>query len=268
MKYELLQRDRDKYISLVLLNEIINFQTYFPIKIADENIYIEHYLKLMLEKQLLTTDKGAYVPTELGRSEIVNLYNKYYEYLKIFDIYCAVDLEEGNFAFEMINVIVEDDKWSDFLSNERFSDVRVAVAEFKGIDPIELVFLSFLNENRFDCGVARWQHRLTGDDVWNEIQEICNTAISKDYLMEDNVLENIVIKGSDLALQLIKEAEEALQNEEDELNDESEEEVVEETIEEYVEIVEMPVYGSDYFDPYYDPYYVSPLWLGAAIILW
>lgn len=266
MKHELLQKDRDKYISWVLLNEMINFQTSFPVKIADENIYIEHYLKIMMGKGLVAVDKNSYVPTELGRNEIVNLYAKYYEYLKIYDIFCAVDLEEGNFAFEMINTIVDDDKWNDYLSNDRFSDVRVAVAEFKGINPLEIVFLSFLNENRFDCGVDRWQHRLTGDDVWNEIQEICNTAITMEYLLPDNVLENVIVKGSQLALQLIKESEEAIQQDEEE---NIQEEIIEETItEEYVEIVEMPTYGYDYFDSYYDPYYVSPIWLGAAIILW
>jgi hypothetical protein len=152
------------------------------------------------------------------------------------------------------------------LADERFTDVRVAVADFKGMDPIEIVFLSFLNENRFDCLAGRWQHYLTGDDVWNGIVEICNTAVSREYLEEDDVLLNVIGAGSELALQLIKEAEEALADEQ--ANEEVVEEVVEETItEEYVDVVEEPYYGYDYFHPYYDPYYVSPIWL-VPVLLW
>tara|TARA_R110000782_G_scaffold144871_2_gene237688 strand:- start:6291 stop:7082 length:792 start_codon:yes stop_codon:yes gene_type:complete len=263
MKYRLDQKDKDMFICLVLLNEIINNQAYPPVTLTDEDVYLDYHLLLLFSKGMLTTNDGAYVPTEIGRSELDKFYSKYYEYLKIFDIYCAVDLESGNFAFEEINnPSFDDDRWADFLSNERFSDVRVAVADFKGLNPIEIVFMSYLNEGAFEIGLERWQHNLTGDSIWNEIQDICNTAVSKEYLETDGVLENIVKLGSEIAIRLIKEADEA----QDE--DESFDEIIEETvIEEYVEIVEMPRYGYDYFDPYYDPYYISPIWI-APILLW
>lgn len=264
MKYNILQKDKTKYVCLVLLNEIINFQHYFDVVPHGEEIFIEEYLKIMYDRGVLDIENNQYIPTELGRQELVNLYEKYYDYLKMFDIFCAVDLEQGEFAFSSITNGWSDYEWVEFLENERFSDVRVAVAEFKGLDPIEIVFLSFLNENRFIIGEGRWEYDLTGDSVWREIEEICNTAITAEYLSEDGVLEDVIKQGTEIALQLIKEGEE-LEAE----YDESEEEIIETTTEvvEYVDIVEEPYYPYDYYEPYYDPFYVSPLWIVPCVLL-
>lgn len=264
MKYQILQKDKTKYICLVLLNEIIQFQTYFPTNLTGEDVFLDHYLKILNEKGLVTIKDGEYIPTDKGRAELETFYAKYYEYLKMFDIYCAVDLEKGEFAFSHINDDWKnDDEWFNFLAEERFSDVRVAVAEFKGLNPTEIVFMSFLNENVFDCTVDGWQNRLTSDDIWKEIEEICNTAVSKEYLETDGVLEDVIKQGTVIAMQLIKDAEDSLNNEEETTT------VTETTeVEEYVDVVEMPVYGYSYWEPYYDPFYISPIWIGAAIILW
>ena len=155
----------------------------------------------MLNKGLLAVKDADYVPTELGRTELKAFYDKYSEYLNLFDIFCAVDLESGTFAYEQINnPAFDDDRWFDYLSNERFSDVRVAVAQFKGINPIEIVFMSFLSDGKFQVGDERWQYNLTSNDVWNEIINVCNTPITKEYLDQDGVLENIVKQGAKLAL--------------------------------------------------------------------
>lgn len=265
MSYTLQQNDKDRFICLVLLNEIINQQAYPPVKVTGEDVYLDYHLKLLLSKGMLEIKDAAYVPTELGRTELANFYEKYYEYLKIFDIFCAVDLESGTFAFEQINnPSFDDEKWVDFLSNERFSDVRVAVADFKGLNPIEIVFMSFLTEGRFEVGAERWQHHLTGDDTWREIEEICNTAVSREYLEADGVLEDVIAKGTEVAIRLMMKAE-SNNVPQEETYDEI---ITEETVtEEYVEVVDMPDYGYEYFDPYYDPYYISPIWL-VPILLW
>jgi hypothetical protein len=269
MRYEIKQSDKNQYISLVLLNEIINNHAYPPVAISGEDVYIDHYLKLMEGVGFLTIQDGCYIPTESGRAELEKFYQKYNEYLKLFDIFCAVDLESGNFAFEEINnSSFTDEQWADFLSNERFSDVRVAVAEFKGIDPLEIVFMSFLTEGRFEIGLDRWQYNLTSDGVWNEIEEICNTAVSREYLDEDGVLVDVITQGSALALKLIQEVEVAELEEATLCWPETvEETVTEEVTEEYVDVVEMPYYGYNYYDPYYDPYYISPIWL-VPVLLW
>lgn len=264
MAYEILERDKQYYIGMVLLNEIINFQHYFSIKPVGEEVFLVEDLKFMFSKGLLEIKDGQYIPTDLGRQELVNLYAKYYDYLKMYDIYCAVDLEQGEFAFSSMNNDWTDEQWFNHLENERFSDVRVAVAEFKGLNPVEIVFLSFLNENRFDCTAPKWEDKLTAPEIWKEIEEICNTAISADYLKEDGVIEDVITQGTKIALELIKSAEEANIVPEEEVT----EEIIEETTTEYVDVVEEPYYGYDYWDPYYDPYYVSPLWIVPIVLLY
>lgn len=267
-KYNISYAERLRFTSLVILNEMIQFQHYFPTNLNGGDAYLATYLEYMETKGIVRIDNDQFVPTDEGREELVSLYAKYSEYLKMFDIFCAVDLEKGEFAFSSITdpKFDVDGDWNDFLAQERFSDIRVAVADFKGINPIEIVFLSFLNENRFDCESDNWQVILTGDAIWNEIEEICNSAITKECLMQDDVLENVIRQGSQVALDIIKEAEE--NQEEEDVDEEYETITTTETIEEYVDVVEEPYYTYDYYYPYYDPFYVSPVWVAAAVILW
>jgi hypothetical protein len=221
----------------------------------------------MFHNELLNKNDKEYIPTEKGRQYLENFLNKYYEFLKIFDIFCAVDLGTGEFAFSKF-YDMNDEEWKPFLNNSRFSDVRVAVAEFKKLDAVEIVFMSFLNEKKFDCSQRGWQADLILDDKWNEILNICNTAIPLVDLEDDGVIENIVTRGNE-TMKLLAQIESKLDEAEFEGNqhehesDESETittETVEETVE-YVPVIDGPVYGYGYWDNYYaDPYYMSPFW--------
>lgn len=275
MKYPITQNDKTRYIGLILLNEVINFQHYFLVEPQGDDVYLKPYLEFMHANGWLDTKNDSkifkkssetyYIPTEKGREELVNLYSKYQEYLKIFDIYCAVDLAKGEFAFSSINSDMDDEQWNNFLADERFSDVRVAVAAFKGINPSEIVFMSFLNEGEFDCGVDGWQNALTDDEIWKEIEEICETAVDVEYLKENDVIQDVIKQGTEIAMQLIKDAEDSL-NEPEEIEETITTTTTEE-VEEYVDVVELPCYGYDYYDPYYDPYYVSPLWIVPLVLI-
>ena len=228
---------------------------------SGDDLLLISYLQNLEVKGLLRIENTKFVPTNGGRNEVVNMYSKYYEYLKIFDIYCAVDLAKGEFAFESRNNDFSEDDWITFIDQDRFSDIRVAIAEIKGIDPIEIVFMSFLNEGRFECTGTDWQYNLTEDNVWKEIEEICNTAIRGSYLEEQGVVEDITKRATEISIQIIKDSETV-----DSENFEDEEIIETVTTTEYVDIVEMPVYEDYYWDSYYDPYYVSPLWLAVLLL--
>jgi hypothetical protein len=251
---------------MVILNEMVQFQTYFPINLTGDDLALETYLNILLAKKYVRIEGDRYVPTQAGREELERFYTRYYEFIKFFDVFCAVDLEAGEFAFARINEFESDDEWFSFLNDKRFTDVRVAVAEFKGIDPLEIVFMSFLNENRFDATQNGWQYILTDDRTWEDVEEICNSAVSCEYLKSEDVMENIVRQGSELALNLIKEAEEAIEQDAQGEEEVIEEVVTETTTEEYVDVVDMPTYGYTYFAPYYDPFYISPIWLVPVVI--
>lgn len=278
MKYTLLENDRLNYICVVLLNETINFQKLFPVKLEGENVYLTDHLDKMLGAGLLEIQEGYFFPTQAGRDILVRFFERYQEYLKMFDIFSAVDLEKGQFAFENINNSeLSDEHWFEYLSDKRFSDVRIAVADFKGLNPIEVVFMSLLTEGRFDTQAPRWQSYLTGDEPWNDIVNICNTAIDVDYLREEDVLINIIIEGSKLAIALTAEYEEMVRQAKAEQaanatayeQGTSEAGSFEETVEttQTIEVVEMEDYGVGHWDGYHDPYYLSPIWK-QPIIIW
>lgn len=258
-KYQIPLDVRFKYIAILLINEIINFQKYFPVNLKGKDVLLDNYLKYMLNHKLLEINDGKYIPTQDGRTHLTNFYAKYFEFLKVFDIFCAVDLERGEFAFSKI-YDMNDDEWKAYLNEERFSDVRVAVAEFKKIDPLQIVFMSFLNQGRFETDKDNWQERMTSSSIWDEISNVCQTAIPLDHLRENDVIQDIVKQGSEEMLRLLKD-EEAIKAKESN-DDAGEETIVEETVttEEYVDIVEPPYYDYVYFSPYVDIYYVSPIW--------
>jgi hypothetical protein len=260
-KYNLTIDTKFQYVALVLIHEMINYQKYFPISLDGDDMFLFEYLEFMRGKGLVEVKNEKYVPTSKGRKYLENFYDKYFEYLKVFDIYCAVDLAEGEFAFASIFEDMNKDQWNEFLNEERFSDVRIAVAEFKKINPVEIVFMSFLNEGRFETNREGWQIYLTKDEVWNEILTICNTAIDLETLKENDVIQDVVQKGTDLMFNILKQDEEIRNNENNE--PEIQEEIITETetVEEYVETVEPRFYTYSYFNPYMDIYYVSPFWI-------
>ena len=264
-KYVVTPELKAKFICLLLIHEIINFQKYFTVVTTGNDDFIADYLKLMLKDGLIQIKETIYIPTDKGRKYLVNFYDKYCEYLKMFDIYCAVDLEKGEFSFSSANSPMSDEEWDTFINDKRFSDVRIAVAEFKKMDPMEIVFMSFLNEKRFlisdlDYG---WQYKITRDDIWNEIADICNTAITLEYLKENDVIQDIVAQGSKIVIDLLKLVEDDEKNMASQAGEDADEEVVTTTTttEEYVDTVEMPYYGYSYYEPYYNPFYISPIWL-------
>jgi DNA-directed RNA polymerase beta' subunit len=113
-----------------------------------------------------------------------------------------------------------------------------------------------LKEGRIDTTVTGWEVDLIDGTIWDEISEICNTAITSEQLSFEDQLKNIVIAGSELLKTLIqKEQEEEKNNPEEEVTETvtTTEETTEEVVDDYDDMV--------YYDPYfYDPYYVSPCW--------
>ena len=137
--------------------------------------------------------------------------------------------------------------------------MALSVAIFKKLNPAEIVFMSFINENRFDTQATGWQMDLVSSAIWNEIDKICDTAI-KPAELGDDVIQDIIEQGANLLTDILKEeakrnAEEAQYNAANN-NNQMEETVVEET-----------TYYDNYYEPYYNPFYVSPFWL-VPLFLW
>jgi hypothetical protein len=252
MKAMTLTEDSKKtYKAIILLNELINgthkFQT---VANGDDEILEPLFIELMA-KGYVQTSGINYVATDNGQQIFDTFMQRYTEYLKVYDVFSFVDLEKGEFAFARYFDFDTDEQWADFTNDERFDDLRIAVALFKKIDPNEIVFMSFINENRFDTTSDGWQMDVVSDNTWKEIDAIVDTAIKPEEVGAD-AMEDMIRQGSDLMMDLRKE--EIKQREADEQNNNNGGNA------EVYETVE-------YYEPYYDPWYVSPIWY-VPLFLW
>ncbi len=243
--------NKKTFKAIIILNEMINGTHKFrTVDNGDDSILEPLFIELLSKGYVQTTGIN-YEPTAKGQ-DVFNIFMKRYtEYLKVYDIFSFVDLEKGEFAFSRYFDFDSDDAWADFTNDERFDDLRIAVALFKKIDPAEIVFMSFINETRFDTASAGWQMDLVSDNLWKEIEDICATAIKPQEVGEDAMVD-MIGQGSELMIKLLEE--EKNQQQDDQNNNNGTETIVEE------ETVE-------YYEPYYDPYYVSPVWL-LPLFLW
>lgn len=245
--------NKKTFKAIILLNEIINGSHKFKtIDNGDDSVLEPLFVELM-SKGYVTTSGMYYDVTAKGQ-DVYNVFMKRYtEYLKVYDIFSYVDLEKGEFAFASFFDFDTDDEWANFTNNERFDDLRIAVALFKKLDPAEIVFMSFINENRFDSTSNGWQMDLISDGNWKEIEEICRTAIKPEEVGEDAMVD-MIGQGSELMIKLLEE--EVKNNEQNN------------TVNYYngtTTVVEEETVT--YYEPYYDPYYVSPIWL-VPLFLW
>jgi hypothetical protein len=262
-KYSVTEEKKKQFASAYLLDSIINSKVEIPIYLEGNDNDLEPVLEYMMMKEYLSVEnKEKYVPTDRGKEVLHRFMKRYSEFLKIFDIYCAVDLEEGCFAFEKYFNFSSEEEWVKYLSEERWEDLRVTVAEYKGINPVEIVFMSFLKEGQFGDRGEGWQFDLLLGSIWDEIIEVCDTALTKEdlsYTDGDNnlidgtaVLEDVIVQGAELNLELHeKEKELEVQNDEyenDDDNDDDNERI-------YGDEIDTRVYQS-----YCQPMYISPLW--------
>ena len=134
------------------MDEVNSRRFHLSLASKDED-QLEPTLKEM-EKQgwIEVGEDDYYITNDKGLEIYQKLTEQQESYVSHFDIYAYVDLQEGVFA----------DPQSDLLEGDRWSDLRVAVAEYKGIDPYRVVFLSMLADGiwfenpdwRFDLGMG------------------------------------------------------------------------------------------------------------------
>ena len=247
----LTDNNKKTFKAIILLNEMINGTHKFQTVANGDDSVLEPLFIELISKGYVQTSGINYQVTNSGQQVFDTFMKRYTEYLKVYDVFSFVDLEKGEFAFARYYDFDTDEAWADFTNDERFDDLRIAVAMFKKLDPAEIVFMSFINENRFDTSSNGWQMDLISDNEWAEIENICATAIKPEDLGDD-AMEDMVGQGSELMISLMKQEQER-QEEDNNYNDGGDTIIEEETVE--------------YYEPYYDPFYVSPIWL-VPLFLW
>jgi hypothetical protein len=166
-----------RFAGIFLLEYMINHPRIFQLWLEDEDSDLEPILEWLLVKEWIQIREAKdYIPTEEGRNVIKSFMARYARFVYFFDVFSGVDLGSGEFAFERYFEILEPDEWQAYLHDERFEDVRIAIAEHLDIDAVEIVFMSFIREDRFGRDATGWQFDLLLGSVWDEILDVCNNA--------------------------------------------------------------------------------------------
>ena len=173
---------------------------------------LEPLLRFMEERGTLTIgDDNYYQPTKKGREVYQHLVEQLEAYVVHFDIYAYVDLVEGVFG----------EPGTDLLESNQWSDLRVAVAEYKGIDPYRVVFLALLSAERFYEN-KDWKFDLSMGTLFDEMEKIVQEQLCVEDLSYkdddgqvsgEDVIRDIIDQGSRLASERRQQEKEIEENE-------------------------------------------------------
>ena len=265
VKYSVTEEQKIRFAGIYLLEYMINTPHSIPIFLDGNDVDLETILEWLHAKdyiQILNNEK--YIPTPEGRKLLQQFMARYSEYLTMFDIFSAVDLEAGEFAFASYYDYETDEEWRVFMDDSRWDDLRIAVADFKQMNPVEIIFMNFINEKRFGRDDSGWQFDLLLGSVWDEILNICETAIQwQDLGFEDeegaidaqDVIVDVIEQGTNIMLDLLEKENKgsgfqpfntSRNGDVDDLS--------------YVDRVDMPGFDQDHYEAYRDPNYKSSSW--------
>jgi hypothetical protein len=244
---------------MVVLQEMAEQERRFPLLLEGEDAELEPVVSWLHRRGLVEiVSNEFYRETARGRSAFARFQTRYDDFVRTMDVFSAVDVEEGAFAFERFFDFETDEDFEDYLRGDQWEDLRVAVAELKGIDPVELVFMSFLQEDRLGVHGSEPGTTLLRGPHWEEIEAICNTAVSTDDLAFEE--DDDSVTGEEVLKQIVREGAELnieLKRQEAELAAEEGPSVSNSSPTESVEVVETR------YTPYLDPLYLPPIWVGG-----
>ncbi len=178
---------------------------------------LEPLLKFMEERGTLTVSEGNfYLPTAKGEEVYQHLVEQLEAYVVHFDVFAYVDLEEGAFG----------DPKTDLLEGDQWSDLRVAVAEHKGIDPYRVVFLALMSADKFYEN-PDWKFDLSLGTLFDEMEQIvldqlCVADLSykdedeEEQVSGEDVIRDIIEQGNSLAKERRREQQETEEKEQTE----------------------------------------------------
>ncbi|MBF0288761.1 MAG: hypothetical protein HQM14_13160 [SAR324 cluster bacterium] len=195
-KFLLDEEKQQQFAGMILLDRMIAGEARVHASLMDnDDKLLEKYLNVMESKGLIGVgEDNYYMVTEAGKQLYQKLLDQQVSYATHFDIYSHVNLSEGTFA----------DKESDFLEDDCWADLRVAVAIFKGIDPYRMVFLAMLSDESFFQN-PDWKFDMAMGTLFEELEDIVRSQITEDELSYEDeegtvsgysVLEDVIQQGA------------------------------------------------------------------------
>jgi len=158
---------------------------------------LQSLLNFMESRGTLTVEEDNYYKaTDKGHEVYQDLIKQLEAYVTHFEVYAYVDLEQGIFG----------DSETDLLEGDKWSDLRVAVAEHKGIDPYRVVFLAMLSSETFYEN-PDWKFDLCMGTLFQKMKQIVLEQLHVDDLgysdsegkvSGEEVIRDIIKQGSEL----------------------------------------------------------------------
>jgi DNA-binding PadR family transcriptional regulator len=191
---------RQEFSVVLLLHHIASAQDKIHFSFLNQNHKtIEPNLKELEQQDLVQLDvEQNYQLSEKGQQSYDRLIQQKVSYQAHFEIYAFVDLGAGTFA----------DPETDLLEDERWADLRVAVAEDKGIDPYRVVFLAMLSDESFFVN-PDWYFDLAMGTLFDELESITKEQFrieelgyedeDENKVMGEEVIADVIEQGSQLA---------------------------------------------------------------------
>ena len=145
---------------------------------------------------LIVEEDNYYKATDKGHEVYQDLVKQLEAYVTHFEVYAYVDLEQGSFG----------EPETERLEGYKWVDLRVAVAEHKGIDPYRVVFLAMLSAETFYEN-PDWKFDLSMGTLFQEMKQIVLEQLHVDDLgyndregkvSGEEVIRDIIEQGSEL----------------------------------------------------------------------
>lgn len=337
--YRLSDAQQQRFADIFLLRLMINCPVSFPIDLPGNDSFLQPILTRLCTKgwARIDTKKALYLATEAGREPLQKFEQRFYDYLKVYDSpYNAISLTYGDFAQTYVDFFTSKEyliqllneqnptrwqpyiphfqevllarewtqdvctaAWKIFLNLDEWEDLRVAVAEYKGLDPLEIVFMALLQGGHFDTPREIWQFDLASGWFFEEVEKIANNNYHLDQLIapgmtSEQIMQNIITKGTELMMFFLeREAEQARQlavqqaavearqqatlaaQQQAALQSAPQTQTVITTITElvpelvYVPMVQPVYHAPDYYNAYVrDPFFVDPIWVDPRYRYW
>jgi len=213
----LIAEDRRKlFTGTLLLGQMAETGQEFDALLLDGAGPLESVLTWLLTRELVEfSEKNFYQVSSLGHATAAAFQKRYQKILQYFEVFSAVDLGEGEFAFASFENFQYENQWLQFLHDDRWEDLRLPVAEYLGGDSAEMVFIHFMKEGRFDFQQAGWEIALTAGEFWPELENVLETRLRVDDLAYEDVsgtevLADVVEQGFLLVRELSDQAPEVM----------------------------------------------------------
>lgn len=257
------------YILLLITDEKIIIPNFLGgnLKYVQEAVDLLEKRKLIVQTEKITEGKKVlgvpikkddiewlFEPTKAAYEVVADNRKRYREFLLFYDVFAHVDPNTGDFAFgEIKKILLGEGKnaWEDYKNHDRWVDYRIPVLIYKGIDPREFIFFSFMEEGRFTPTLEdtehEWAKNLFLETLWDEIYAVLEAApIWEEQGDEDNpaadIMETIIVQGAKVLKKQNKKLQKFIKKQDKIIEDQEELQRVE---------------GNHQTD--YDPYYDDPV---------